>query len=99
MELALGLGDFVFDGDSTPPPQKGDRAPKFSAHVYCGRTAGMDQDGTWHGGRPRPRRLCVRWRPSPLPQKGAEPLTNFRPKLISVVAKRLDASRCHLIWV
>jgi len=22
------------------PPQKGDRAPKFSAHVYCGQTAG-----------------------------------------------------------
>ena len=21
--------------------------------------------GTWHGGRPQPGRLCVRWRPSP----------------------------------
>jgi len=26
----------------------------------------MDQDGTWHGGRPQPRRPCgVRWGPSP----------------------------------
>jgi len=32
----------------------------------------MDQDATWYGGRPRPRRLCVRWGPSLLPKKGAE---------------------------
>ena len=32
------------------------------------------------------------------PPKGAEPLvSNFRP--ISTVAKRLDASRCHLVWM
>ena len=31
-----------------------------------------DEAGTWHGGRPQPRRLCVRWGPSPLPEKGAE---------------------------
>jgi len=30
----------------------------------------MDQDATWHEGRPQPRRLCVRWVPSPIPQKG-----------------------------
>ena len=40
MELGLGPGDFVLDGDSTPPPQKGGGAPKFSAHVYWGQTAG-----------------------------------------------------------
>jgi len=32
--------DFVLDGDPAPPPQKGGRAPHFSAHVYCGQTAG-----------------------------------------------------------
>jgi len=32
----------------------------------------MDQDGILHGGRPRPRRLCVRWGPSPLPKQGAD---------------------------
>jgi len=32
----------------------------------------MDEAGTWHEGRPQPRRLCVRCGPSPLPQKGAE---------------------------
>ena len=31
----------------------------------------MDQDVTWYGARPRPRRLCVRWGPrSPLPKSG-----------------------------
>jgi len=30
--------------------------------------------------------------PAPLPQRGTAP--NFRP--VSVVAKRLDGSRCHL---
>jgi len=33
----------------------------------------MHQDATWYGGRPQPRRLCVRWDPAPLPTKGAEP--------------------------
>jgi len=30
----------------------------------------MDEAGTWHGGRPQPTRLCVKWGPSPLPPKG-----------------------------
>jgi len=30
----------------------------------------MHQDATWYGCRPQPRGLCVRWRPSPPPQKG-----------------------------
>jgi len=39
MELGLGTGDFVLDGDPVPPPQKGGGRPIFSAHVYCGQTA------------------------------------------------------------
>jgi len=34
----------------------------------------MDYDGTWHGGSPQPRRLCVRWELSPLPKRGRSPL-------------------------
>ena len=34
----------------------------------------MHQNATCYGARPRPRRLCVRWRPSsPVSKKGAEP--------------------------
>jgi len=49
MELGLGPGDFVLDGD-----------------------------------------------PDPFLQNGQRLLPNFRP--ISIVAKRLHASKCHLVW-
>ena len=39
MELGLGPGNFVLDGDPAPPPKKGGGAPKFSAHVLCGQMA------------------------------------------------------------
>jgi len=29
MEVGLGPGNFVLDGDPAPPPQKGDKAPNF----------------------------------------------------------------------
>jgi len=34
--------------------------------------------------------------PVPLPQKGTEPLPNFRP--MSIVGKRLDGLRWHYAW-
>ena len=43
----------------------------------------MDQDGTWHGGRPQSRRLCVRWDPAPRHQKGdGAPSPIFGPLLV-----------------
>jgi len=39
MEVGLGLGDVVLDGNPSPPPtESGTVAPHFSAHVYCGQT-------------------------------------------------------------
>jgi len=46
--------------------------------VYCGQTVGMDQDETWHGGRPWPRPHCVIWGPIS-PEKGAQQPPTFRP--------------------
>ena len=40
MEVGLGPGDFVFDGDPAPPRKKGTAPTQFLAHVYCGQTAG-----------------------------------------------------------
>jgi len=37
-EVNLGLGDVVLDGVAAPP--KRGTARQFSAHVYCGQTAG-----------------------------------------------------------
>ena len=66
---------------------------QFSPHLYCGQTAGcikvpLGMDVGLSLGD------CVRWGPSPLPQKGRSP-HNFRPT--SIVAKRLHGSRCHLV--
>jgi len=78
------------------PPQKknsgGTSRPHFSAHVLWPNGC-MGQDATWYGGRTRPWPHCVRWGPSSFP-KGADP--NFWP--MSVVARRLGISRCHLVW-
>jgi len=143
MEVGLSLRDFVLDGNPAPLPKRRRSPgadPQFSAHVYCGQTAGwikmalgadvglgsvhivldgdtapfpkkgqippifgpsllwpngwMYQDATWHEGRPRPRRLCVRWGLSILPKRGGAP-PNFRST--SIVAKRLHGLRCHLV--
>ena len=88
MEVGLGPDDIVLDGDLAPLPKKGAEptAPKFSAYVYCGQTAGwikmvvsIEVDGD----------------AAPSPKRGLSPRPNFRP--ISIVAKRLNASRCHLV--
>jgi len=50
MEVGLSPGNFVLDGDPAHPPKRGG-APQFSAHVYYGQTACMDQDATWNAGR------------------------------------------------
>jgi len=76
------------------PPQKGGTGPKFSAHVYCAQMAewlkmplgmevGLD-----------PSNIVLDGDPAPLSKKRAEP-PNFWP--MSIVAKRLHESRCHLV--
>jgi len=41
MEVGLIPGDFVLDGDPAPLPKRGRSfPPQFSAHFYCGQTAG-----------------------------------------------------------
>jgi len=71
-EVGLGLGDFVLDGDSTPPQKKG-TAPQFSAHVCCGQTAGwIKMSLNWYGGRPRPMVTVLDGDPAPS-KKGTVP--------------------------
>jgi len=93
MDGGLSPGEFVLDGDPAVPSQKRRRSPQFSAHVYCGKNGWMDQDGTWHGGMEvglGPVHIVLDGAQLP-PQKGAE------PPIFGPVAKRLDASRCHLV--
>jgi len=39
VQVGLSPGDFVYHGDSAPPPKR-DTGPQFSAHFYCGQMAG-----------------------------------------------------------
>ena len=83
--VGLGPGRIVLyvHGNPASPPQKGHSPQIFGPYLL--RTNGcMDQDATWYGSRPQPRRLCVRWRPrSILPKKGAGlPSPIFVPLLL-----------------
>jgi len=88
----LGPGHIVLDGDPAPPP-KGTAAVHYSAHVYCGQTAGWIKMPLGTEGGLGAGDIVLDGDPAS-PQKGTQS-PNFRP--MSVVAKRLDASRCHSV--
>ena len=61
MQVGLGPGDFVLDGDPAPS-QKGVGASLPIIDPFLLWPNGwMHQDATGYGGRPQPRRLCIRW--------------------------------------
>ena len=71
MEVGLGPGDFVFDGDPCSSHRKRAEPHPIFGPCPLWPNGWMDQDVTWYGGRPRPRRHCVRWGPaSPSPRRG-----------------------------
>jgi len=63
MEIGLGPGHIVLDGDPAPLPKGRHRSPPFSAHVSW-PNGWMNQDATWCGGRPPPMRHFLIWGPS-----------------------------------
>jgi len=90
-EVRLGAGDIVLDGDSAALHEKGHSSPHF-LHRVCS----MDQGATCCRGGLGPGHIVFDEDTTQLPpsKKPAEP-PNFRP--MSVVAKWLDGSRCHLV--
>ena len=63
--------DIVLNGDwgpSCPFPKEGAEPPIFGPCLLW-PNRWMDVHGTWHGGGPRSRPKCARWRPSSPPQK------------------------------
>jgi len=73
MEVGLGPGDFVLDGEPAAPlPKKGtEPSPNFRPMVVVAkRLGGSSSRWTWHGDGPRPRPYCARSGPSSPPQKG-----------------------------
>jgi len=61
MEVGLGPGHIVLDGDPAPP--KGSQSPIFGPCLLW-PNGWIDQDATWYGCRSQPRPHCVRWGPS-----------------------------------
>ena len=98
LEVGLGPVDFVLDWNPAPSPQKGGGAPpQILADVYCGQTAGWIKMALGMEVGLRSGEFVLDGDPASPPQKRQRSsLPNFRP--ISIVAKRLDASRCHLVW-
>ena len=80
MEVGLGPGDFVLDGDPAAPLQKKGQSPQFSAHVYCGQTAGWIKMplGTEIGLDPGD--IVLDGDPAPLPHGAQPPI--FVPHLL-----------------
>jgi len=83
MVVGLGPGHIVLDGEGpNSPPQKGGRAPRqFSAHFYCGQTAGCIKMplGTEVGLGPGD--FVLDGDPAPLLSKGRSPPI-FGPRLL-----------------
>ena len=94
MEVGLGAGHIVLDEDPDPAPlrKKGAQPSQFSAHVCCDQMAGWIKMplGTMVGLGPG--NIVLDADPGPPPRVTAP---KFRP--MSVVAKRLDGSRCHFL--
>jgi len=98
MEVGLGPCHILLDGDPALLPKKG-QSPQFLAHVYCVPTAAWIKMllGTKLGLGPGDIVLDGTQLPFPKtpPQKGDKASLPFSAHFI--VAKRLDASRCHLL--
>jgi len=79
MEVALGPGDFVLDGDPAPFPKKGAQPPpQSSACVYCGHMAGCIKMALGMEVGLGPCHIVPDGNQAPLPKGGQSPLsTNY----------------------
>jgi len=96
MQVGLGPGHIVLNGDPRTPLSKMGHSFQFSAHVYCGQTDGWIKMALGMKVGLGPGHIVLDGEPSPLLKTGAQPSPNFRP--ISVAAKWLHGSRCQLVW-
>ena len=94
-EVGLGPNDIVLHGDPASPPQKKSAQPPPNFQpMYCGQAAGCikmplaTEVGLGQG------HIVLDGDPAPPKQGHSSP--HFR--LVSIVAKRLDPSRCHPVW-
>jgi len=74
-EIDLGLGHTVLDGDPFLPTGHSS-SPLFDPCLLWPNDW-VHQNNIWYGGRPRPRRHCVRRRPSSPRERGTEAPPHF----------------------
>jgi len=70
-----------------PKKEKRGRSPPNFRTCRLWPNDWMDQDGTWYEGEPWSRPHCIRWGPSALPKKGAEPPPQFSAHFWATVCK------------
>jgi len=78
MQVGLGPGHIVLDGDQAPPSPKGHSPlPVFSAHICCGQMVGWIKMPLGMKVGLGPGDFMLDGDPAPPPQKGAEPPVQF----------------------
>ena len=77
MQVGLGPGHTVLDGNLALPFPKVWRSPPIFGPYLLRLNGSIDQDATWYGGRTRPSDFMLDGDPAPLPKKGAEPPPQF----------------------
>jgi len=95
VQVGLGPGHIVLDGDPGPPsPKWGTALLQFLAYICCGQMARWMKMPIGRKVNLNPSDIVLDEHPAPPPQKGGR-APNFRP--MSIVPKRLDGSRYHLV--
>jgi len=94
-KVGLDPSDIMLDEDPAPLPKRA-QTYQFSGIVCCAQMAGWIKMPLGMEVGLSPCDSVLDGNPDPSPQRGWSSVPNFRP--ISIVAKRLDASRCHLVW-
>jgi len=71
-DVGLSPGDFVLDGDPLPLSKRG-RSPQIFSPCLLSPNGWMDEDGTWHGGRPCPVHIVLDGHSSSPQKRGTAP--------------------------
>ena len=90
MEISLGPGHTVLDGDQAPSPQRGRSPPNFRPMSIVAKQLALSVEVGLGPGH-----IVLDGDAAPLPKNG-----DRAPKIrsMTIVAKGLDGSRCHLVW-
>jgi len=92
MEVGLGPGHIVLDGDPAPVPKRGQSFPNFRSIFYCGQTAGCIKMPLAMEVGLSPGDFVLDGDPAPVPKKGRSSQYSAH-----VYCGQTAASRCHLV--